>query len=769
MVTIDMLKSWNADQLGRVADELHSRRGALTDLADEVTAGRPPASWIGGASVYAEQDHDELANRLTDQVAELNMVISAIDTAGGAVRSAREALDDALARAAGNDCTVSGDGVVQSNRTTFDDEDERDDVQQVVDEIAEAIRDALTAAADADNELAASLRSAGSEDVDAGGTLGDQTLPDALRGLSTDEQVDYLLDHPDLAGVMIPNLPEALKDDLGRGLSDLVDSRVNDPEALIDEDEAIRLSEIIDAYGGDPDVASSLFTDLGAGGTIASMHSLEEKLRLGGDSPEVLDLAEDLRRTLGVASHDSEFDDEDFGRDLVRHATGSVDGEQLDDYDERYPNVTGANGAAVLTFLLGNHSLDGELVESAAVELDDFERNGDEHRVSRWYEGVPLGHLTEGFSQTDAMAAALGNLGSHPDHAYSFLTDDPARQDHYFHERSWEADGFEGVTQLVEGLGTDADIAEDHPQEQAEIVSRFLHGIATNESFSVENAQPGSPHLAELLKHYTPAVDHTLLNPSSAGDPGVHAFEALGLGNLQDQPRILNGDLNELMQVAVSTEDGAISIAEGIGAYQQSQINGLAAELALNPDDEGLRGNMRGVLENTSALRGFAEYSVGTVDIAEAEARDARVQAFSDLVGEAAGLVPLPGAGLAGEAVSFAWEQGVSLGTDALTEAYGSSADAETATANERAAVGATHAKVDGLLALVEAGVVPESALQDRWFDESGDLISRSDIPADQMSSYASEAIGNMDGIATDHDISEAYKDAFKTYYGDGG
>lgn len=768
MVSIDQLQSWNPDQLGRVADELHTRRGALTDLAGEVTAGRPPASWVGGASVYAEQDHDDLARRLTDQVAELNMVISSIDTASGAVRSAKDMLEDALARASSNGCTVSPDGRVESTRT-YDDEDERADAQRVVDEIAQAITDALTAATDADNELAAGLRSAHNEDVHASGGLGDQTLPDALRGLTTDEQVEYLLDHPDLADVMIPSLPDALKDDLGRGLSDLVDSEVNDRDDPVDAEEAARLSAVLDAYGGDSGIARSMFDDLGADGTVATMHSLEERLRLGGDEQAVRDLANDLRGTLGVASHDPQFDNSGFGRELVLAATGR-DEEIREAYDERYPYVTSANGAGVLSFLLGNHSLDGDLVEAAAVELDDWERNGDEYLTAEhWYRETSSGYLNDGSYPNDPMATALGNLGSHPDNAYSFLTDDEARQEYYFQERNWEADGFEGVTQLVEGVGTDADIHEDHATEQAGIVSNFLHGLASNESFSVENAEAGSPHLAEVLKHYTPAVDNALLNPTTMTDAGVHSFEALGLGELQDQPRILNGDLDELMQVAVSTEDGAISVAEGIGAYQQSQINGLAAELALDPDDPGLRGNMRGVLENTSALRGFAEYSVGEVDIAAAEARDARVQAFSDLIGEAAGLVPLPGAGLAGEAVSFAWEQGVDLGTDALTEAYGNSADAETATAEARAAVGATYAKIDGFLALAEAGVIAEGDIDPRWFDENGELISRADIEPEDLSLYSSDAIGNMDGIATDHDISEAYKDAFQTYYGDGG
>ena len=770
MATVSQVKEWNADHLGRIADELHTRRGALTDLADEVTAGRPPASWVGGASVYAEQDHDQLADRLTDQVAELNLVISALDTASGAVRSARTMLDDALARASSNGCTVSEDGRVESTRT-YDDEDELADAQRVVDEIAQAVSDALATAVDADIELSAALWSASGSDVDARGGLGDQTLPDALRGLSTEEQVDYLLDHPDLANVLMPSLPGSLKDELGQGLSDLVDGTVNGDDGL-DGEAAERLSTVLDAYGSDSDIASAMYADLGADGTVASFAALDGSIYVGGGDERLSDLADDLRRTLGTASQDPQFDSRRFGEDLTRYATWSLDDDQRDDYEDRYPNASGANGASVLTYLMGNDHLDGDLVEGVAVGLHDFEQLRGQDQAQAWYGWTGHSPLTadgeyDGWYD-DPMAAALKNLGGHPDNTYSFLTDDPDRQGYLFEERSWEADGFEGVSSMMAGLGTDADLRADHPEQQSELVSRFLHGTAENDSFSVDHAEAGSPHLAELLKHYMPSVDNALLYPSTSDDPGVHDFEAAGLGTLSDQPRILTGDLDELMQVAVSTEDGATSVAEGIGGYQQTQINSLAQQLAEHPGDDGLETRLRGALENSSALRGFAEVSVGEVEIADAEEKDARIQAFSDLIGEAAGLVPLPGSGLAGEALSAVWEQGVDLGTGALTDAYGSNAEAATATAESRAEVGSTYVKIDAFLALAEAGVIPEAEIDDRWFDDSGSLISRSDIAPEDLGSYGSDAIGNMGSIATDHDISEAYKDAFVKYYGDG-
>lgn len=770
MVTVDQLKQWDGDRLGRVADELHDRRSALTDLADEVAAGRPPASWVGGASVYAEQAHDRLANRLTDQVAELNLVISALDAASGAVRSARTMLDDALARAASNSCTVSSDGTVRSTET-FADEDEQQDAQRVVDEIAQAVGDALTKAADADIDLAAALWSAQGSDVDARGGLGDQTLPDALRGLSTEEQVDYLLDHPDLADVMLPSLPGSLKEELGQGLSDLVDSQVNDEDFDLDQEKVDRLSALIDAYGSDSDVAAALYEDLGADGTMATMSSIESYLRLGGmDEDAVRGLADDLRRTLGVASQDPQFDSDGFGEDLARFATWQIDDGEREAFEERYGHVGSSANASVLTYLMGNHHLDGDLVEAVATELDAFERNDDGvMSAQEWYGHTghsPLNATDEftGYAD-DPMAATLANLGSHPDNAYSFLTDDPARQDYYFHERDSRADGFSGVTQLVNGLGTDPDMLEQHRQGTGEIVSRFFHGLATNEHFSVDDARASSPHLGELMKHYTPAIDAALRNADPEAQPGTYDYDKEYVGRFDDYPRLLKDDLRELMQVAVSTDEGATRIAEGIGAYQQTQVNNLADLVANDPRDGERLNELRDVLERAGGLQGFAEHAVGSTEIAEAEDHDRRVEAFSDIVGEAAGLVPLPGSGIAGEVLSAAVDQGVELGTGAFNDAYGSQTEAAAASAEERAELGATRLKVNAYLSLVEAGVIPASEVDERWRDGAGGFISAADIPRGELGDYSLDASDGLNNYAPPTELETAYKNEYLNFY----
>ena len=771
MVTIDQLKQWDADKLGRVADELHDRRSALTDLSDEVADGRPPASWVGGASVYAEKDHDRLANQLTDQVAELNLVISALDTASSSIRGARSALDDALGRASGAGVTVTSSGQVTDSRT-YDDEDERDDAQRVVDEIAHAISDALGKAADADAALAAALGSASSTDVDAGGDLGDQALPDALRGLTTDQQVAWLLAHPDLSDVVVPSLPGPLKEALGTGLSDLLDGQVNDDDYDLDDSQVDRLDTLLDSYGSDPTVASSMYHDLGADGTVATLGSIEAYLHNSGVDPERLhELADDMRHTLSTASNAPGFDARRFGDDLTRYATYQLSDDQRDAYQDRYPSYSGS-GASILTYLMQDHSLNGDLAQGVAERLDVLEHADGFMDARTWYSHNGYSPLTDGDHggwYDDPMAAALGNLGDHPQNAYDFLTEDPGRQDFYFHDRSWEADGFTGVNQLMDGIGTDPDLLRDHPQETTEMVGRFFHGLATNDSFSVDHAQGGSPYLADLLKRYMPSVDEAVHGQAGAQVPFTAPLDREHFGSFEFYPHIAHDDLGPLMDVAVSTDDGATTIAEGIGAYQQTQVNDVAHQLAGDPDNIDYRNELRDVIQRGAGLQGYAEHAVGSVEIADAKEHDARVQAFSDLIGDAAGLVPLPGSGLAGDLLSTAWDHGVDLGTGALTDAYGNQTDAVTATAEHRAEVGATQLRINTFRTLVDAGILHDGDIPEMWRSDQGGIISVDDIPKGQLGIYADSAGDGVNGFVSSFDLEGAYKDQFLKYYGSDG
>jgi hypothetical protein len=181
-----------------------------------------------------------------------------------------------------------------------------------------------------------------------------------------------------------------------------------------------------------------------------------------------------------------------------------------------------------------------------------------------------------------------------------------------------------------------------------------------------------------------------------------------------------------------------------------------------------VRTQLRDVLQRTSGLQGFTEYSVGQVEIDEAVSRDEQRQAYIDLVSDAAGMVPLPGAEQIGElgskALDYGWGKAVELGTDAAGEHFASDAEGATDKAETRAEEGSHRVKVNAYIALVDAGIIPRDEVPDIWF-QNGSMIDASDIDPSEMSQYTQSAMNGVSEYVTNSDLETAYKNSFLDYY----
>lgn len=292
--------------------------------------------------------------------------------------------------------------------------------------------------------------------------------------------------------------------------------------------------------------------------------------------------------------------------------------------------------------------------------------------------------------------------------------------------------------------------------------------MTNSEGFNAEDAKAASPHVAELMKFYTPGIDAALHNPDNSGEPGTEPFKLDHFGKMDPYPKFYKGDLENMMKVSMSTQDGMTSIAEGVGAFQQTQINNIAAELAQNPNDTGLRTELRDVLERGGHLQGFAEHAVGEVEIDGAKNSDAQRQAFIDLTSEVAGMVPLPGAEQVGDlgskVIGYGVGQAIDLGTDAAGEKFASETAAATDNAETRASEGVNRVELNALFALERAGVVDIPA-SDETFMKDGKVIQMSDVPAADVDRYAREAMNYLNEYVTAGDFEGTYKNAFLDYY----
>ncbi|WP_406034703.1 WXG100 family type VII secretion target [Nocardioides sp. NBC_00163] len=774
-VTYEQLQTWKPEELDTAADQLNTARKSFQDQQDEMDAGKVPDTWVGEASTRAENRHRRLIADLNDMAAPLSQVINALDEAAASIKKAKDSAKHAYDDATGRGWKVSFSGGVQITDPSPDEKDPDKD-KGTMQQLAQTIQDALTDAASADADLTAVLNHATKGDYDGGdGTIEQASLPPELRNLPEDELIDKMLSDPGKYDGYIDALPPDAQTRLGKEISDRLDSTLNDDDYKLSKEEADRLNSMLSAYTDDSTVAAGLYKDLGADGTVASMARIEEYLRMQSpDGESVNTLASNLRNGLASASNDPGFPAEQFGHDIVKYSGPSglyLSDDEQDALRDRYPNWGGTGGASVLTYLMKDHDLNGNLVLGAAEELDRFERAENAVMDAKtWYQHTghsPLDTGNEGGWGDDPMAAILGNLGDHPEQGYQFLTEDKARQDYYFDKRTWQADGYAGVSELAEGIGTSQELLKEHPQETTGLVSKFFHDVSDNEGFNAEDAKAASPHVAELMKFYTPGVDAALHNPGS-GEPGTEPFKLDHYGNMDPYPKFYKDDLENMMKVSMSTQDGMTSIAEGVGTFQQTQINNIAAELAQNPNDPGLRTELRDVLERGGHLQGFAERAVGDVEIDGAKDRDAQRQAFIDLTSEVAGMVPLPGAEQVGELgsklIDYGVGQAIDLGKDAAGEKFANEAAAATSNAETRASEGVNRVELNALFALERAGVI-DIPPSDETFVKDGKIISLSDVPAGDVDRYAHEAMNYLNEYVTAGDFEGSYKNAFLDYY----
>lgn len=293
MVTIAQLESWQPDTLATIADDLNTHRGTLVDLNDEVRDARPPSSWVGADSFYAEEKHDQLAADIVDDVAEIAAVINALDTAEPLIRTAKEDLAAALSSASGWGFEVDRQSGRITDNNTYTNRMFAEEARMARTDIATDIGRALQVAADADADLAGALNRAEQHQVDVSGDLSGLGLDDELRGRSPEEVAEYLLDHPERAPEILPILSDEEKQALGEGLAERTREAMDydqglqyDPERA--EQYLATLNAQMDAFGLDPVVSTAFLEDLGPAGLL-EFNAFVPTLQLDDNFPDGYD------------------------------------------------------------------------------------------------------------------------------------------------------------------------------------------------------------------------------------------------------------------------------------------------------------------------------------------------------------------------------------------------------------------------------------------------------------------------------------------------
>ena len=502
MVTIDQLKQWDADRLGRVADELHDRRSALTDLADEVTAGRPP-ELLGrrcvGVRRAGPRQAGQPAHRPGRRAQHGHLRASTRRAAPSAAPAPCSTTRSS--RASSNGCTVSADGSVREHRAPSTDEDERDDAQRGrrpdrpgrrrrPEQGRRRRRRPRRVPAVRERQRRRRLRR--------------PRRPDAARRAARQDhrrsRSTTCSPTPTSRTSLVPSLPGvAARRRSAQGLSDLRGQR-GQRRRLRPRPGARSTGCPRCSTPTAPTPTSPRRCTTTSAPTARSPRSAASRATCyvgGGGGPGQ---APPARRRPAPHPRDRvaatrSFDSRTFGEDLT-HATRRTSSTTTSATPSRTatPHYSG-NGASILTYLMGDHRLDGDLVEGAAERARPLRAATlGQDGAQAWYSHSGQSMLTteeHGAGTTTRWPPRSATSATTPRTPTASSPTTPTGRTSTSTTATGRPTASQGITQLAEGVGTDPDLLEQHPEETAGIVSHVLHGIATNDSFSVDNAEAG--------------------------------------------------------------------------------------------------------------------------------------------------------------------------------------------------------------------------------------------------------------------------------------
>ena len=785
MVSPSERAAWRPASLTEIAEAILGHRRSLTALDDDLVDGRPPASWTFADADSARSEHDRLSRLLATQVSETTGIIDALDISGIAITTAQTSLEGAMRSASSAGMRVDQtSGAVRLNRT-YEDDDERADASILRRGIAEQITTALRDAQAADDALAAALKTATAADVNTVGTLTEQRTLADFDAKTVSEQVQYLLDHPDAYAFLGEHLSDEVKAQVGAQIADGLDGLAGTYDGFTDAGTVQRYNDLLAAFGDDPAVMAPMYERLGPDGMLGTFNALASTMPFGYPQVGLEQLADGLRSGLGSATQQPGFDGKGYGEDLVRYATRTFTDDEQEAFDEDYPNI--GQHAAVLDYLLRDGDYSEDFVRGVTWELDDFERTVGTDMVGMWMahngDRSPLNSLRVDDPQfwrlPDPMGAAMGQLGEHPGLGLEFFTEDDWRATHYIGERDWRRDGFGGIAQAALGIGTDPENLTHAGRDTGMFVSQYFDLLADNPEFTADDAPAGAEPLADLLKHYMPAVEAAIAAEGDDGAFGVDTTSNKFLPVLTDYPVMDSADLERLIKVGLSTEDGMARIAEGVAGYRNAVLAGFSQEYpgaldALDPSvSPAARTALTNLLSSSCMLDGYVQHAVGEIDIEGARSRDQQVAAFTSLVSEAVGMIPVPYADEIGEGLgdvgSKVWDFGVGqvreLPAESIEHAFGSNEAAARDEQTGEAVDGRNKSVIASFLSLVQAGVVEVPPdLADVWAP-GGDLISLADIDPARLDSYYEKARNAMVDVVVVGSLGGMYKDPFMGWF----
>lgn len=494
MVTREAVLAWQPHALESASDAIARGRSAMVGLEDELSGHRRGSHWWGDARAAADLRVERLRCRLADLVAEMSVVVSAIDAEVAELRAIRDDLVDLLAR----------------------------NLPFPVDAIAGVpgrTRALVARAGACDDRIAAALQRARSGLVDAGSlSLRAAALPSHLRDMTTTELVDWSLAHPADAPPYLSAMPESVRRRLGEELA----ARLSDGPPTDD-------LALVEGLGEDEVVATSALRSLGPESftaLAASLPATAAVLRLPGQPGN---LPARLRTALGRMLGAATADDEPAGRRRVPPSFDRALARQVEPFGFR---GHGARTVA-LSRLLPHAASSRALLTTVGSAILEAEVEGVRERPEEALGQVlrekfgPFG--IDGHVEGDPLPDLMQALAANPDAARDLLSHDVV--DYMLGQSFFDGDAPRSAAfgdALVAATTVDPDARSVKVAEAtlASLQDRWERLSAKPDITEAHYVPPElRGHVGTIVGHYLPSVHEALggLEAATLVDAGIRA------------------------------------------------------------------------------------------------------------------------------------------------------------------------------------------------------------------------------------------------------
>lgn len=539
-----------------------------------------------------------------------------------------------------------------------------------------------------------------------------------------------------------------VKFEIGRQLADATEPplMIYDPEVLS------AYQETFDRYVDDDTVMTAFYSGIEPEGLLVFMSEVADRsvTNNGVDLELQQRMLDSLQDGLETASHAwSDAYARWYAGDLVEAATQPP--------DTAHPG----SSAGALSYLLYDSNYSDAFLSSAADSLDAYERLEMDGSEGMWQDRSLS--ATDNFHRLfppeatvahfDPMVGLMSALGNNAPVSLDFFTGGPNdgadRQMYWLHDREWMHDQFLHLSEAVLAATTDQSLIDppDGPEAEraAQLVSSAVNLLGHREGIGfydagfwgtdAERSAAASENFATMLATYMHGVDESLV----LGDPyrpdwddAVVSDVRAGYypGVIPNVPLFNHESLRNFMVYAAGNEDGLMALRAGLNDYT-SQKYALAAEYLQEGgvEDQTALDIFQQAYLGQARLEGAFVDAIGDASIARAAGEDAVREQWVALGQGGIEAIPIgrlvtaAGGDAVTEAIiGFAVNQSVGSSANQLSGEWASLEEAERVVQQGVAEDTMALAQYNVFTALDEAGLVPDSALQEPWA-LNGDLL----------------------------------------------